>query len=107
MEHPDDSVGPPTYGLSAVAITIFVIEALPIPVCMMGAVFALIAPGVLIQPSVGTLLVWAVILYPAVWLGSLIAAHNVAYGRRPQDAIKLAAVPAIIIVPAFIALFAF
>ena len=56
--------------LSGLTLIILIAEALPIPVCLMGAVFALISPGVLFQIETGTLLVWSVVLYPLIWLAA-------------------------------------
>lgn len=80
-----------------IIIAVFVLEALPLPVVGMGWVFALLAPGLLVEPSFETAVVWGFLLYPVLWLWAFVVALK--YVHDPQSRVpeKLAAIPALVL----------
>lgn len=88
-----------------IVIGVFLLESLPIPVVGMGWVFALLTPGMLIQPTIEVALVWSFLLYPLIWLVAFLAALkelNQPQSRRPT---MYAAVPALLTAVHMVVLF--
>ena len=88
--------------LYTAAMIVVVLEAIPIPISLMGAVFALITPGLFLQVSVEMLQVWGVVLYPVIWVAVAVAVNVLASKGHYRTSLALTAIPPIFLLPFFV-----
>jgi hypothetical protein len=90
--------------LYSATMIIAIIEALPLPICAMGWVFALTAQNLVVQFRLDTLAMLGVLLYPAIWLVVFVAVTVLANNGRCREALALTAIPPIVLLPMLVML---